>query len=239
MKKPNYIIAILCLLLVSSCRFYGKKIDGNGKVTSENRTVTNVSKIRVEGNINVVIENGLASGRVEADENLIPFILTETDGDWIEIKVKKNYNLHSTKPITVYVSTPTISQVKLAGSGDIIANGKFSSNEKMSFGLAGSGSMTINLNAPAVEASIAGSGTIHLSGETRNAKIEIAGSGDYDGANMKAENVDVHIAGSGDAIVFADLKLKASIAGSGNVKYTGNATIEKSVAGSGEVIKMP
>ena len=239
MKKTFYSITIFCLLLITSCRFNDKKIDGNGKIVSEKRTVTTVTKIRVEGNINVVIDNGLASGRVEADENLIPYILTETDGDWLEIKVKKNYNLHSSKPITVYVSTPTISQVKLAGSGDIIANGKFSSNETMTFGLAGSGSMTLNLNSPALEASIAGSGTIHLSGETRNSKIEIAGSGDYDGTDLKAENVEVHIAGSGDAIVFAEIKLKASIAGSGNVKYKGNATIEKNVAGSGEVIKMP
>lgn len=237
MNKFFGCIMLLCILLFSSCIFNNKKVEGNGKFSTEKRTIKNGSKIKLEGNINVIIENGLLDARVETDENLIPFVLTSNDGEWLRIAVKERVSLHSSKPITVYISTPTISEVKVAGSGNVTSVGKFSSNEKMSFALAGSGNLTMTTSSPDLGAAIAGSGTLHLSGETRNLKAKIAGSGNFEGADLKAENVDVHIAGSGDAVVYAETTLSASIAGSGSVKYKGNAKVEKHVAGSGEVVK--
>ena len=237
MNKLLGCTVLLCILLFSSCIFNNKKVEGNGKFSTEKRTIKNGSKIKLEGNINVIIENGLLDARVETDENLIPLVLTSNDGEWLRIAVKEGVSLHSSKPITVYISTPTISEVKVAGSGNVTSVGKFSSNEKMSFALAGSGNLIMSISSPDLDAAIAGSGTLHLSGETRNLKAKIAGSGGFEGADLKAENVDVHIAGSGDAVVYAETILSASIAGSGSVKYKGNAKVEKHVAGSGEVVK--
>ena len=235
-KRLTYLI-VLCFFSICGCRFSGKKIDGNGNIISEKRSATNISKIKLEGGINVIIDNGLAAARVEADENIVPYIVTENDGDWLDIKVKDNVSLHSSKPMTVYVSIPSVTEIKIAGSGNVSANGKFSSNNKMSFEVTGSGKITMDVNAPEVKANVAGSGTIHISGQTRTVLVTIAGSGGYEGADLKAEDADINIAGSGDAAVFADVNLKASIAGSGNIKYTGNATVDKHISGSGEVIK--
>lgn len=228
---------MLLFFAISACRFSGKKIEGNGNIISEKRSAANISKIKLEGGINVIIDNGLAAARVEADENIIPYIVTETEGDWLKIKVKNNVTLHSTKPMTVYVSIPAVEEIKVTGSGSVSANGKFSSNNKMSFDVSGSGNITMEVNAPEVNADIAGSGVLNISGQARTVNVSIAGSGGYEGTNLKAENADINIAGSGDAAVFADVVLKASIAGSGNIKYKGNATVDKHISGSGEVIK--
>ena len=235
---------IACLIIgfvvtLFSCKFGGRKINGNGKIATEKRAASSLSKVKVAGGVNVVIDNGLAGVRVEADENLIPYIVTETDGDWFKIRIKDDVNLQAVKTPTVYISTPAINSIKVAGNGEILANGKFSSMEQMYFDIAGSGSITIEVNAPGVETEISGSGSLHISGETRNAKVDIAGSGNYDGISLKAENANVSISGSGEAIVFAETTLKASIAGSGNIKYKGNAAVDKQVAGSGEVVKIP
>ncbi|MEJ7679455.1 MAG: DUF2807 domain-containing protein [Segetibacter sp.] len=61
----------------------------------------------------------------------------------------------------------------------------------------------------------------------------VTGSGNYDSPNLKAENANVKILGSGDASLFAEVNLEASIAGSGDIKYRGNAAVKKDVAGSG------
>ena len=66
---------------------------------------------------------------------------------------------------------------------------------------------------PKLNSHITGSGNLHISGETKDVDVHISGSGNYDGPGLKAENASVHIAGSGDANLFADYKLKASIAG--------------------------
>ena len=55
-------------------------------------------------------------------------------------------------------------------------------------------------------------------------EVHIAGSGNYRGGDLKAENASVDIAGSGDASYLPITTLKASVAGSGNVTYRGNPT---------------
>lgn len=89
-----------------------------------------------------------------------------------------------------------------------------------------------------MKADIAGSGNIHITGETKDELIKIAGHGDYKGEDLKAENAEIHIAGSGNVKVFADNKLEIHIAGSGDVYYKGNATIEQHIAGSGTIKKI-
>ncbi len=229
----------LIILVGTACTYEGKIIEGNGKITSEKRTVNNISKIKVEGSIEVVIDNGLEGARIVTDENLIPYIVTEKDGDLLKIKVKENANLKSTKPITVYLSTPLVTEINLAGSGNVVANGRFSSTDRMGFEIAGSGNITIDVNSPKITTNISGSGTVHITGETKVVNVQIAGSGTHDGFALKAEDVSVKIAGSGDAMVYADINLKVSIAGSGNIKYKGNATVDKNITGSGDVIKEP
>ena len=81
-------------------------------------------------------------------------------------------------------------------------------------------------------------GIIELAGETKDVTVKIAGSGNFKGEKLKAENVETHIAGSGDAKVFADVKLDVHIAGSGSVFYKGNASVTQKIVGSGEVKKL-
>ena len=98
--------------------------------------------------------------------------------------------------------------------------------------------MHFDINTPGVESSISGTGDIYISGETRNSKIEIAGSGNYHAEDLKAENATVKIAGSGDARLFADSTLDINIAGVGNVYYKGNASVSQNIAGSGKIKKI-
>jgi len=67
--------------------------------------------------------------------------------------------------------------------------------------------------------------------------VAIAGSGAVKLMDMRADEVSVNIAGSGDAAVNANKTLAVSIAGSGDVVYSGDATVKSSVAGSGSVKK--
>ena len=225
-------------LFFTSCDVNSERVEGNGKVTTETREAKQAAKIKVLGGIDVIVNQGPTSIKIEADENVLKYIITEDNDGWLEVKTRDNISLHTTNDIKVYISTPVLNGVQIAGSGNLTANGKFASDSKMLFTIMGSGNATVDVNTPAVEAEISGSGNVNVSGETRDVEVDIAGSGKFEGTNLKAENVKVAIAGSGDAFVFAESKLKASIAGSGNVRYKGNAEIDKDVAGSGTVEKI-
>jgi uncharacterized protein (DUF488 family) len=238
MKKLSVVIALIAACIIGGCMEFGRRVEGNGNLQSETRHVSNASKIKVLGGMDVFVAEGSPSVKVEADENLLRYIDTDVDGDWIEIKTRDHVNLHSSNPIRIYVTTPSIEALRVTGSGNITGDQKFSSDKNMSFDITGSGDIKVEVNTPKVETHITGSGNLHIKGETRDLEVHVTGSGNYDGADLKAENAQVNVSGSGDATLFADESLKASILGSGNVKYRGNASVEKHIAGSGTVMKM-
>lgn len=211
-------------------------MDGDGKLTSENRNVSVKPHIESRENLDVEIIEGAQPGvKVEADENLLPYIITEDDGDKLVIKTKDNTSLSSPNKIKVYITTDKLEDVDLEGSGNITGTGEFTGADHLKLSIAGSGNISIQVNTPKVTSSIAGTGNIILAGETKDSKIDIAGVGEYKAEELKSENVDVRIAGSGNAHVFADVSLDINIAGSGDVYYKGSPSVQQHVAGSGNI----
>lgn len=238
MKKLFNPSCLLLLALLSACNPFRDTIEGNGVAGSETRSIDNATQIKVQGGIDVYVSSGAPSVRVEADENLLPYITTEMDDNWLEVDTRSGVNLDSKRPIKVFVTTPTLNRVMVAGSGDVVVPEQLENSGKVKVNIAGSGDVTMAVNAPSVDADIAGSGSIKLSGEAREVEVSIAGSGNFDSRELKSENAKVNIAGSGDAFVFADVSLKARVAGSGNVHYKGRASVEQNVLGSGSISKI-
>jgi hypothetical protein len=239
MKNLLKLSSAVCIVLFFSCNLSigGRRINGNGKIVSDVRNVSSATKIKVMGDMDVIVASGATSVKVETDENIIPYIRTEMDGDWLEIKTENNLNINTDKPVRVYITTPRITDIEVTGSGNVTTESKFDADNKIGFSITGSGDITFNVNAPRIDANITGSGTLHISGETRDVSINVAGSGNYEGRDLKAENAKVTIAGSGDANLFADQNLQVKIMGSGSVKYRGNAAVDKKIMGSGSVVK--
>ncbi len=231
-------VLLLCLLTMA-CINYNETIKGNGNFISENRTTPDITIIELSGDINVFVRQGTAGVKVEADENLFPYIVTAVNDGKLRVTSRDNVNLKSKNDINVYVSASNLREVKVTGSGNVVFEEKLSGDNPMFFGITGSGDIKAMVNAPRVEAKITGSGNLHIVGETRDEIVSITGSGNFEGSMLKSENVQVKIAGSGDARVFADQTLKASIAGSGSVKYKGNASVQNKINGSGTVDKLP
>lgn len=237
MEKTIFCTAIVAALL-TGCINMNEQVTGSGNISTENRQVSNAGKIKLTGDIDVYLQQGPVAVRVEADDNLLQYIETKMDDNWLEIKTREHVNINSSKPLRVYVTTPEIKALVVSGSGNIKSDHKFSTDDKVTLGISGSGDIATIVNAPKVEAHVSGSGNVHISGETKDVEVNISGSGNYDGEGLKAENANVSIAGSGDASLFADSRLKASVVGSGNVKYRGSATVDSHIAGSGTVSKV-
>jgi hypothetical protein len=105
------------------------------------------------------------------------------------------------------------------------------------FGIAGSGNLTLSkLDQMSVSLHIAGSGSIKADGKVEHADIHIAGSGDADLAQVKANVASVHIAGSGNTDIAPSDEADIHIAGSGDVNLHSNPKkLETHIAGSGRI----
>lgn len=107
------------------------------------------------------------------------------------------------------------------------------------FGLAGSQRLTIdNYDHDTLDVRIAGSSTVVAKGRTRSVESHIAGSGDIDLGGVAAEDAEVHIAGSGKAILSPKRRAEIHIAGSGDVILTTRPDrLEQHIAGSGRIVQ--
>ncbi len=235
MRKISYLP--LLLVFLSSCfGFGGRRVRGNGDMGTQTRNTGAFDGIRVLGSMDVILSSGSEYAvKVEADENLLEYIVTDKDGDDLVIKTRNNYNLSPRAGMKVYVTSPSLETIKITGSGSVLSQSKLSADGKMDIDVTGSGDVKLDVSAPEVEAEATGSGNIILSGTTRSFKGEINGSGELRCFNLMSEATEVGISGSGSAEVHASKRLDVRISGSGDVAYKGTPTINQRISGSGSV----
>lgn len=239
--RSAFLFSFALVLVFTSCRHIGgKRITGDGQLSSQQRTVGDFSGVEVSGPFQVYVAQGSTSSiKIEGDGNLLDYIETEREGNLLEIKTRRRYNLRPRAGIKIYVTSPSFEKLSIAGSGKLQSLSKLSSPNTIAIDVAGSGDVVISADAPAIKTGIAGSGSISLNGTTRNFSTDIAGSGDIRAFNLMSETASIEIAGSGNAQVFASKELNVEIAGSGDVSYRGNPpVVNQNTAGSGKIRKV-
>lgn len=233
LKRITSLIAIFALVLSSAITFAQKTEDR--KVSSfESISLSIAAKVYVS-------QNEKTSLTIKGYEDDLDEIITEVDGSTLKIKRKKskgwNWNSSSFKKVEVYISSPNVENLRISGSGNIIAETPIKSGS-VNYSISGSGNIIIDkLKADNVECHISGSGDIGLKGECKDElEIHISGSGDIEAGFFEARSVDVHISGSGDCKVFASEKITARVSGSGDIYYRGNPEyVDSKSAGSGKI----
>lgn len=236
-RTANLFFVCISLLFLSSCGW--RTVRGDGDLTTIKRSHQDFKGVKTAGAFDLYVTQGTTyEVKIEAEENLLKYIVTEVNDNVLVVKVKKGINLRPRKDIKLFVTAPVFRELSIAGSGNIVADDDLRSNETVSFSIAGSGDISVSsIHAPRVKVKIAGSGNVTMNGETRTAEYRIAGSGDIKCADLKAENAEVHIAGSGGVWLYASQSLDVHISGGGDVYYKGNpVNVKKHIAGSGNLV---
>ena len=235
--KPIALLVFLLSTTISCAQWgNGKKIKGNGDITSATRSTSSYEGLKAAGPMDFKLVEGKEGNiSMKGDANLMEYIITEVNNNKLIVKVKDGYNLKPSKTIVITVPYKSISSVSLAGSGDIENIGTIKADE-LKVALAGSGDINLNVASNTLESAIAGSGDIKLKGSTKDLTSKIAGSGDFDGKALRSANVTIKISGSGNANVVCNGELTVRISGSGDVQYSGKPTNKDTkVSGSGSV----
>ncbi len=240
MKHSAALIAFFMLMVFISCNFVGgQRISGNGNVTTVERALNQFTHVEQKGSFDVYVSTGNSyTVKIEAEDNLQPYIETNVSNGRLEIKTKDGFWIRPKKQLKVYITAPTYNSIQSFGSGNIVSENTLYDSSKITLKVSGSADIKATVNAPEVESQISGSGNVNLNGETRSFSGRVSGSGDIIAFDLKAEDVEVNIAGSGNAKVFASVKLDATVNGSGDVIYKGNApSVKSSIHGSGSIKK--
>lgn len=240
MKKIHTTVAVLLLawaLGESGCVLDAKRVKGNGNETTETRAVGDFETLVVAGSMEVRLRQGpLEAARVTAESNIQPYITLERKEGKLVVGFRPHTSISTTRPVVVSLTAPAVTRLEALGSGRVAVEDTLQSVHDLSVRLAGSGDISLKMDAPALSADVIGSGSISVAGETRDLHLNILGSGDFKGSELKSEQARVRITGSGNASVYASVGLHTVILGSGNVYYQGDPTLESSRTGSGKVL---
>ena len=231
----------LTVFTFSNCNAqWGKKIKGNGNVTTITRSTSDYDQIKLAGSMDFKLVEG-QEGKItlKGESNLLDYIITETDGDQLTIKFKNNVNIaYGRKKIEITIPYREISYVSLAGSGAVTNNSTIKA-KRFTTKLSGSGDIALNIESNSTEVTVTGSGDLKLVGNTNKLKATVTGSGDFHGKKLASTNADLKVTGSGTIDAMVKDNLKAKVTGSGDINYYGNPKdTDNKVVGSGDISKM-
>lgn len=224
---------LLMTVFFASCN----KIQADGPIVTEQRTVTGWSGIDLRVNADVHYrQSANYSVEVRAQDEVLEALQTFESGGKLVVKFKSGDRVWKHDGITVNITGPDMRSMRVSGSGDIRTMGALNSSG-MELDVSGSGDITIaELNTGAIDANISGSGDIEvLQGTATTEQLRISGSGSINLANVVARTATTRTSGSGNTRVQVSERLDVTIAGSGSVYYRGNPIISTSVSGSGKV----
>lgn len=235
--KKLIITAIILTMTFSVNAQRWKKIKGNGNIKTETRNTEEYDGVSIGGFFDVVLVKGKEGKiKIEGESNLMEYIITEVKKGALKIKVKKGYNLKTTKRFVVTVPVREIEKVALGGSGNITGDFLLKADD-FSISLGGSGNITLKVDAETIGSSIGGSGDIKISGKANSMKSSIAGSGTIKASEFQVNSLKASIAGSGNIRIHVKDAIKATIAGSGSIYYKGNPDkVDTKSIGSGKVV---
>ncbi len=233
-KLPLFVGALAIGGLLGA-RAFPETVVGSGNAARDYRAVGAVTEVVLSGGGNLtVIQGDTPDLVVTADDNLLPYIRTDTSRGRLTITTRSGYNLQPHAPLTYTLTVPRLEKVTVSGSGSLKMDAM--TGESLSVRLSGSGHASLrDLACKRLNLTISGSGTAAATGLAEKLTVRVSGSGEFDGAALMNVTGDVQVSGSGKVNVWSVNDLKARVSGSGDVRYKGTPTLDKRVSGSGTV----
>lgn len=235
---PVLLLLSAVTLSAFSLNNYNERVKGSGTIKNETRTEGIFRSIKTSGSYNVYITQGTKHDiRIEADDNLLPLIVTKVSGGDLEIYTKKGYEIKPSKTINIYVTLEQLDELSSSGSGGFYSTGKLKGG-KVKFSFSGSTKTDVDLDANDLQIEVSGSSHLNLKGNIPTTRYDVSGSADVEALDLVADNAEINISGTGKLDVAVQKKLNVNVSGMGKVRYKGSPVINQSSSGMAKVTKM-
>lgn len=237
MKNITQVAFVLMMMvgiaMLTSCK--ENNIHGEGKITTQERTVPTFDKVQIDMPVDATIIMGSKSGvEVNSHENLHEHIKTEVNGNTLRIYHESLIGLDGDMNVTIYM--PSIKKLDINGAADAVFKGDIQGEE---FKLTISGAAEVDIASIHVDkfrVSMSGASEMRIAGgEVVNATYIVTGAGEIDAPNLKSANANAQVSGAGEMSLYVTDKLDADITGAGEIDYTGNPQITQNITGVGSL----
>ena len=255
MKAKRVMMASAAVLAMSmgmtSCSSCMSELKGNtvfssGPQVTDVRQLKGFDEIEISGSPRVCYTQADSfSVRVKGTREAVDNLLTDVDGKTLSIRNRGKINLinisfDDNNSLTVYVTSPDLTSIRLSGSGDFEANDRVDT-DRMDIVLRGSGDIDMkDIICDRCDVELVGSGDISLGSlEALDASAALVGSGDIKLGLLRVKDTHLSLKGSGD--IQADFKegceaVECVLRGSGDISLKGKVSkFNQRKSGSGDI----
>ncbi len=230
-------VTFLLFFTTSSCMFDGFGIQGNRNVVSENRKISSEFEgIKVSQGITVYLTQGDdIELTVEADENIIDILITEVEGDVLNIYFDKNVN--RAKARNVYLTTDNINSIKTSSGSHVKAENTLSAKNMDLRSTSGSG-INANFDVQRIICSTTSGANINISGSTSYMEASASSGSHIDAKDLKSNISKADVSSGAGINLYAQDELTAHASSGGNIGYYGHPeVVNKSKSSGGNITK--
>ena len=236
MKKSLFLMSVFILLtlILSACTI--DMVSGSGHLTTDTRKVSGFDSVLFSAIGDVTIIQGpTESLTIEAEDNILPKIITEVRGAQLYIGFdRQNWQdiVRPTKGIKFTLAVKSLNSLEMSGVGSLTADSLAA--DKLTVKVGGAGAVKItNFSGSSLSAIMSGAGNVEFSGKVNSLDATMSGVGNFACGDLQTQSAKVNLTGAGGATVWASSRLDVSITGAGSVSYYGKPKITKNVTGVG------
>ncbi len=207
-------------------------LEKNGNIIKENREVPDFEKIEVSSALDVILKEGSnPSIIVEADEKHMDNIITEVDGQTLNIYCKKIKKFRKIVITVTYVNP--IDEILVSGASDVKNEGTLKANN-LTLKASGASNLNLQIVSNNLKVSSSGASDIDLAGKSSESIIKCSGASDVNAYDLISNTVKCSVSGASDLTVKVNTMISGKVSGASDLKYASdNNNIKVNVEESG------
>ena len=210
-------VVALAVLGLSSC----VSEDGNGRIVTEQRSVTAFSKVKVEDGLRVSITQGPRGVWLTTDENLRTYFRAKVVGDTLVLDQLSNFVLNPTGEVVFEVTNDVLEGLEVSGGAQVSADATPAARWR----LTASGGSTVSvarIAAPRFDVDASGNSRVDAFGSASDVNVNASGGSEVNTVGVSTVNLDVDASGGSVLNVAASSSATGNASGGSRVNVVGD-----------------
>jgi hypothetical protein len=222
MKTLSVMFAVFLLLTFGVQAVQaGETVQGSGRMAQETRPIKGIARVDLATIGTLYLALGDKEElRVEAEDNLLPYLLTAAEGDELKMKARDDVELKPTQPVRFHLTVKKLNALAASSAGNVEAGPIKAERFLLVVGSAGNATIK-SLKAKDLRVNINSAGGLTIeSGEVEKQAITQNSAGNYNARGLKSQ------------------KAQALVNSIGSLSYRGSPVVEEHATSLGTIRKI-
>jgi hypothetical protein len=163
----------------------------------------------------IIEQTGVESLQVTAEDNILPFVVTEVQGDWLLLGFQAGVSVNTTRGVEYRVTVAELSEIEASGASRV---------------------EVLHVDTGELTARLSGASSYSAVGAADDHRIDLVGASRCEAGDLVSREVTANLSGASYGLVRVQDRLEASASGASILEYIGHPTVEASVSG-GSVVR--